>query len=349
MIFVAAAAIIWSAADYGAYVREHERLLRNGLTAPSDPNSSEALTVFHQAQAFALLQELSAGAPGILFFNDSTMGGHHDDEPRTGIDEMMAASLGVPVRGVSGAGYTAVVYSRLAAMAASAPHKPRLAIVSINPRSFCSDWFFTDGYWHAQMAGFLPLLSYRPSVAAWLRFLPHRLAGFDLRTHVAGGEGLAGTPGVAAYFRAKWRDPDRFNPVRQELTASETAIRRHFLENYMAVHVASGHPMLAAISRTIELLRASGVTVLAYVTPVDAEEAARLVGPVFMEEIRRDVSEIRRTVEEAGARFLDLSEYLDSGCFVDRDYACEHLNARGRAAVAGALSVKSRELLQARR
>jgi len=277
------------------------------------------------------------------------MGGHHDDEPRTGIDEMMGASLGVPVRGVSGAGYTAVVYSRLAALAASAPHKPRLALVSINPRSFSSDWFFTEGYWHAHMAGFLPLLSYRPSVPAWLRWLPHRLAGSDLRSHAAGGDGLDGSPGSSGYFRAKWCDPDRFNPVRQELTDSEIAIRRHFLENYMAVRVESGHPMLAAISRTIGLLRASGVTVLAYVTPVDVQEAARLVGPAFMDEFRRDVSEIRRTVEEAGAAYLDLSEHLDSGCFVDRDYACEHLNARGRAAVAEALSVKSRELLHARR
>lgn len=346
MVFFAAVVVAWCVADYGAYVREYERLLREGLTSPANPDSADALTVFHQAQAYALLQELSAGAPGILFFNDSTMGGHHDDEARTGIDEMMAASLGVPVRGISGAGYTAVVYSRLAALAASAAHKPRLALFSINPRSFSSEWFFTNGYWHAQMAGFLPLMSYRPGVAAWLEWLPARLAGADLRTHAVGGERLEGAADVSAYFRAKRRDPVAFNPVRAGLSEAEIAIRRHFLENYMAVEVAAAHPMLARISRTIEIFRACGIPVLAYVTPVDVEEAARLAGPAFTDHFRRDVSEMRRTVERAGAAFLDLSELLDSGCFVDRDYACEHMNVRGRSAVAAALSAKTRELLQ---
>jgi hypothetical protein len=349
VLFTAAAFVLWCVADFGAYHREYDRLFRKGLTSSGDPGSSEALTVFHQAQAYGLLQELSIRSPDILFFNDSVMGGHHADEARTGIDEMMAASLGVTVRGVSGAGYTAVVYSRLAELAASAAHKSRLALFSINPRSFCSEWFFTADYWHSEMAGFLPLMSHRPGVGAWLRWLPSRLAGFDLRAHAAGEDRREAVPDISAYFRAKRRDLDMFNPVRPELNESEVAIRRHFLENYMAVEVAAGHPMLAGISRTIEVFRASGVTVLAYVTPVDAQEAIRLTGPVFMDEFRRDVSEIRRTVEGAGATFLDLSEYLDSGCFVDRDYACEHLNMRGRSAVAKALSAKARELLQSSR
>lgn len=345
---LALGAVIWL--DYAAFRRDWRALLVQGLTTPQDLDSPQAQDVYHQHLASELLAELGSMAPDVLYLNDSVMGGHSTDEARTPLNELLAGQLlalrrGVTVRGLSGAGYTPLVYGRYAWLLAGAPRKPRLVIFSLNPRSLSSVWFFTQDSLYARVVRFLPLLSRRPDFRAWLAWLPGRLSGQGLEDFLASEDRPVPEREAQAYFGAHRRDTGAFGPPPPGLDAYEKGLREKFLENYTTVEVTPLHPMLRELDHAVRTLVQAGMRVLVYTTPVDAAEGDRLAGPAFTQTLRRDLAAVGDVARAAGAHYLDLSELLGSSLFVDRDQACEHLSLAGRREVARALALKAERLL----
>ncbi|GFK95188.1 hypothetical protein NNJEOMEG_03046 [Fundidesulfovibrio magnetotacticus] len=348
----ALAAALWL--DWRAFRADCRALVARGLTAPADPASPLAQDAFHQAMARDLLGELTRQAPDVLYLNDSVMGGHSAHEARTSLDELLARELArqgeagaargavvraPAVRGLSGAGYTPLVYGRYGELLGHAARKPRLALISLNPRSFSSDWFFGPDYLYARVTRFLPALGRSPDAALWLSRLPSRLAGQSLEDFLAArGEAPVPESVARAWFRDNARDPAAFGPEPRGLDAYEQGVRARFLENYMSAPVEEEHPMAVQTAQAVRAFVRAGIPVLAYATPVDAEEARRLLGPGFKALLRRDMDALERVVRGAGGQFLDLAELLDSQDFVDRDQACEHLSLSGREKLARALA-----------
>lgn len=352
---------VWGVIDYRSELARRKAVMADGLLSPPDVNSPKALDVYHQAVAAGFFRELARQAPDILFLNDSVMGGHGDFEPRTPMDELLADALNggagegakeegqkpLTVRGISGAGYTALVFERYAQLVARSPHKPRVAILPINPRSFSSPWFFGEDYWYARVLRFLPLIAQTPSFSWWLSRLPDRLKGRD-PDEVAGKPlcDIFMIPAVENYFRLyHFARPD-YGPPPPGLDEERLAAREHFIENYGLVKTLSDHPMLGAMFLSAREFRAAGVTPVIYVTPVDIEEGERLLGPLFAARFKEGIAVLRRELEREGVAYLDLSGLLGSRSFVDREYACEHLNLAGREAVAFELAKAVRPMLE---
>lgn len=334
---VAVWTLVWAAAEVQDYAAHYSRLVKAALATPP-PNQPPSDDAYHNALAWSFAQALNTHPPDVLYFCDSVMGGHSDEEARTTMADMLGETLGKPVRSVSGAGYTAVVFTEYAALAVAAKTPPKLVILAVNPRSFCDGWFFSDAYSYTQLTRFLRLLTLAPGWKTWRTALVDRLNGQTLEQRIGPAQDWTGGQPLAEYFLSKSRPAVGFAPDRPDASRQDRDIRRHFLQNYMSVQIEPTHPMLTALVQTVDRLRAGGVQVLAYVTPVDVQEGERLAGPQFRAFLERDLGLIAGALRQRGIVCLNLGQSLPSDCFVDRDYACEHLSLRGRQLVVQALA-----------
>ncbi|MFZ5428205.1 MAG: hypothetical protein ACOZEN_14665 [Thermodesulfobacteriota bacterium] len=308
-------------------------MVLQGLAA-GEASGPDPVEAFHNASAWEYRRDLEERTPDVVYFADSVMGGHCESEARTTLAELFAAGSGRTVRGVSGAGYTAVVFRGYALVTSKAEKRPSLAILALNPRSLSDGWFFSEDYQYSRLASYLAALACRPSWGDWLAWLPRRMGAEELDSRIT-RDARAGTgPDAGEYFRSMRRDLKAFGPPGPSLDEEERGIREHFLVNYMSTRVDRGHPMLAELLSAVRLLRAAGVRVVVYVTPVNVREAERLIGPRFVEEFRRDMADAAEVFGREGVAFADLSELLDGSRFVDKQYACEHLDLEGRRILA---------------
>lgn len=330
---------------YGQYKNAYRDLVAKDLTPPpAGAPDALALDVYHNQLAWEFAQTMAAAPPDIVYFNDSVMGGHTDAESRATMAEMLAECLGRSVYPVSGAGYTPVLFREYADLLSVLPGKPRLVIFSINLRSFSDEWFFTPRWLYSRAALFTRLLARPPRFGEYLGYLfsPVREAGDFLV-----GRRTSPQADHAAYFTAHGDRVAALKAIPADgLDPSQQAIRAHFIENYM-IGVDRSHPMLAGAVEAAKAFKAAGVAVLPYLTPVDVEEGTRLVGPEFAARIDESARAVMEALAEGGAPGLDLSRALGTEYFVDRDYACEHLDLAGRRRVAGWLAEAAVNLLRA--
>ena len=314
----------------------YKSLVTAGATTPPDGASEQQRAdAYHNAMALAFRDALQKGEVAAVYFNDSVMGGHNDDEPRTTIATLLGDRRGLSIHPVSGPGYAATLFREYAAIIAQAEQRPRLAIISINLRAFSDDWFFTPRGMYASTGDYLRLLATPPTLAdvpAWLASEERDPAVWwaaRTRRDASGHETL---------FR-------EINARRNRLMAAPTpglppeeAKRRQlFIKHYMT-DIPPDHPMIGDLLDTAATLSRAGVTTLFYLTPIDVEGGMSLVGGEFAATASDNARRVAKALTEAGADCLDLSAQLPEDRFVDRDYACEHLNLAGRRQVAEALA-----------
>ncbi|WP_300162821.1 hypothetical protein [Solidesulfovibrio sp.] len=293
------------------------------------------LDAFHNAVARRFRDALQDGAITAFFCNDSVMGGHTDDEPRTTIAEMLGQATGLDFYPVSGAGYTAVLFREYAGLVAQARQRPRLAVVSVNLRAFSDDWLFTPRWEYAATVAYLRLLADAPSpadVPSWAWSGKGDPAGYWARRAQRPADAY-GDLFVTMHAR---RDELLREPA-PGLSPEDASRREHFINNYMS-RLSPDHPMLRALTDTALRLERAGVTVVFYLTPIDVQGGTRLVGRELAANVAASADLVARTLRDAGATCLDLTALLPEERFVDREYACEHLDLAGRRRVAAALA-----------
>jgi hypothetical protein len=322
--------------EYKSLARSYKEIVAAGATMPdADAQQNVFFDAYHNAVALNFRDALQRGEIPVFYCNDSVMGGQGDAEPRDTIAEMLGRLTGLAIYPVSGAGYTAVLFREYAALVAKAQKKPRLAILSINLRGFSDDWLFTPRWEYAAATAYLRLLADPPSPA-------------DLPSWIASGQW-----DPAAYWQRRTVRPapsydalfEKLNADREALLAApppglspeEQDRRRHFIENYMT-HVTPEHPMLGYLLDTAHRLERAGVAVLFYLTPIDIEGGRQLVGEALPANVAANGRVIVESLARSGASCLDLTTLLPEERFVDREYACEHLDLAGRRRVAEALA-----------
>lgn len=322
--------------EYKSLARSYKEIVAAGATMPdADAQQNVFLDAYHNAVALKFRDALQQGAVSVFYCNDSVMGGHGDAEARDTIAEMLDGLTGLDIYPVSGAGYTAVLFREYAGLVAKAKKKPRLAIISVNLRSFSDDWLFTPRWEYAATTAYLRLLAEPPSPAdlpSWI------VSGQWDPAAYWQGRTQQSAPSYAALF-------EELNAGREALLAApppglspeELDRRRHFIENYMT-HVTPEHPMLGYLLDTAHRLERAGVAVLFYLTPIDVEGGRQLVGEALPANVAANSHVIMDALARSGASCLDLTALLPEDRFVDREYACEHLDLAGRRRVAGALA-----------
>jgi hypothetical protein len=129
---------------------------------------------------------------------------------------------------------------------------------------------------------------------------------------------------------------------------------RHFrdkiISRYM-YYADDGNEKLQSLKKITGLMKDSGVKMIFYIAPVDYEACAAAYGPEFLKNIDRNIAYISGVLKDNQGVFLDFSRLLKSDSFAWKDtfYVNEHLNYKGRAALARALTEKINGLFQEHR
>ena len=90
------------------------------------------------------------------------------------------------------------------------------------------------------------------------------------------------------------------------------------------------HPKLRALGELADVCRARSIPLLLYVTPIDIDDGIRAVGPVFREQVSRNIEVIRKSLAAHGVGLLDLSYEVRGPQFRWNPFPNEHLRADGR-------------------
>lgn len=283
----------------------------------------------HTFPARDLLDELCEGPADVLLFGDSVPAWQAaKDQDRRSIAEMMGGT-GL----FRGPAFAAEVFDAAASYVARRDRRPKVLVVSINPRTFSPVW---DGrpewqYREAQLR-----LRWGDVLAlGWLK--PLSSLGIYRRFPISSEE-----------FRALpvYRGERRAGTVAEFLDGTGAAASLPPLERFFAlayeVPLEATHRKVLALRSLARTCLRSGIRPVFYVTPIDLESADRAVGPALRARVRRNMELLRGELAREGATFLDLSAAAPAAEFDWNEAPNEHLNERGRRRVADALAAALR-------
>jgi hypothetical protein len=300
---------------------------------------------FAQHDAVRVIRErLDTEPVDVLFLGDSVVAAVGEcDVGDRGLDGWLEDLTTHSLLSVSEGAFAPLMYRDLLDVVSERRFKPRLLLFPINLRSFSDDWYNEPGYQFelerlrarvrfgsfslADLAEFLKL-RYSSSIEERKndRLLEHVVAGDrDLGTREA----------VLARARIPAEPALECDPAMEERYREELGIR--FTLNYMG-SVEPDHPWFQDLLATVAKARRSGIEVLTYVTPINVEDGARLVGPALVERVRANTEVIIQVLRDHDIPYLDLSRSLARERFIDRRCACEHVDDHGRRFIADELS-----------
>lgn len=285
----------------------------------------------------SLLRSLKQGAD-VVYLGDSTIKRYDtEDKDTRSIGTFLQERLPLAkIAEVAHEAYQARMYAGFArAIARTSPH-PHVVIIPINLRTFS------------------PLIHKNPETQfavdeAFLRLgIPGPLYKPFKTFYQA--------PFHADYVDIPWTeepvilDEEYLGTVQDFLTFSTSTYslereRRRIALNYF-LPILPTHDYLSSLESISKTLLPKNIIPLYYITPLDRERMQTL-WPDTDIRLSQQIALIRATINaEPRAYFLDLSTLLPSAGFIQELYTSEHLNERGRKAVAEALSEAIRPLLQ---
>lgn len=283
-------------------------------------------------------------APRILLLGDSVIftAGPCDRDKRS-VGEFLAETLGEPVQTLAHPANTPLVFTEQLRFLTNSPTRPEILIVPLNLRWLSVHWGDNPAYRFTLRRTWLTLADGAlPAVAQWPS-LVHQLLG-------------AGHPQQVLAWQQRevttdWGQPlgkvialEQGQPNRDLDCAAAPPLNEEskLLAAQYAYHYASPpqNPaeLIAALPALHRRANALGLRVLYYLTPIDAEAIALHGDPRIHAALERRKAQLRDTLSSLGAQLLDLSETLPHQRFIDRRYACEHLDDIGRKQLAQTLA-----------
>lgn len=254
----------------------------------------------------------------VLYLGDSVLGRVADEDiDRRPLGEMVADAL--HPRSCAWSWFVAYhldSYVALARAVLEVGWRPSTIVVPLNVRGFSPQWFGNPAWdyssHHEALRGFRgePLTAPAPAPT-----------DDDLRRHRDRPLGSPLLPG--------WTVGDA-EDARDDRSASNLDRWRVLFAFHLGVPIREDHPRLGQLRDLERTCAAAGVELLAYVTPINVEGARRHLGDELVELIRTNV--------RALGPVLDLSELLPPSSFFYEADPTEHLNERGRRALAAAIA-----------
>lgn len=275
----------------------------------------------------------SARPPRVLYLGDSVLQLTGPDEAdRRTLPQILEERIGAgEVLPLARAGWTPRLFRRVPPVLATLPRRPALVILPLNLRVFSRSWQMSPQLerHHDEVVFEMRSLGF---VAARARFLlghpatrltPAQFEAFPITYR---GETL----GTVRDYRAG---------VKRGV-ASAAERRLHWAAN-LGAEIDPDLGMGTALDEALDGFATLGVTVIAYVTPVNHDAATRFLGSEFLPILRANVESLRVRCESHRALFLDLSREVGPEGFLDH---LEHLKAPARARVAERLHALIRTL-----
>jgi len=324
--------------DYAAFASLCRASIARFMKESAWPSPHPEYDSYYNANAYNLWQELATDAPDAIYFNDSVMGAHNSHERQETLAQLVAEATGLRVKGVSAPGLCPVLVKGYATLLARAVHKPRLAIININPRALTAKDFFELDYYYGNLLQYLTILAFEPGPRSYAAWCAARLHGLDFTGYLTGITASGAFPAQESYYAAHRKAAlEPFTGSCAQNDPETAGLCRLFIDNYMIV-IDDQCPMLLVLGDALAILQQAGITPVVYVTPVNMEEALALAGPQFQQRMRGNIARLRQGVASRGVSLLDFSEALGPEAFVDRQWACEHLAFEGRQRVATLLA-----------
>lgn len=276
------------------------------------------------------VRALPAGKVDVVLLGDSTVFADHGSRLSTAdLHQTFVPDHRVGM--IAHASYHMAVYAAFARAMEEQAYRSRRLIVPINLRSFSVSWDsqpdyqFTATIFALEHSSLLGRAVYHP-LRVFKAFDPAPDAHQRFDAMPAGGGDVA--IGVMKDFSA----PEYESPT---IERSGRVIALHYMSPLLRTH--------RRVQQMVELasrLRAVGVEPLFYVTPVDYEECASVLGPSFDERLMANVDVLRAALAAQQVSVLDLSHLLESQFFNWRGelYPNEHVVEEGRRRIAARLA-----------
>lgn len=282
------------------------------------------------------LKGFIADGAGVIYLGDSSLlRSHSSDSTDASIAAMLDDLLpDTQVSLIAHEAYGMEIFQAYAEyIAAHEPH-PKYVIVPINLRSFATVWdqnpawqfekekilLRNDSFWFRMVAK--PLFVFKACKLTPISQKAYR----DLPVY----DGEEQTGVIKDYANPSF------------LTYSDENLKKKLVVRYMYA-LRPAHRKLNAMAELGRTLQEANVTPLFYISPIDCETGADVLGQRFTERIAANARVIRDLLDENDLPYIDLSCSVALDGFMWQDdikdlYPNEHLNEKGRRYVAGELS-----------
>lgn len=298
-----------------------------------------------------MVEALDAQATDVLLFGDSSIGAiGRCDEGSSGIQRWIEELGSFSLLTVDENAYSPIIYQDLVEVVAGRAHQPRLILFPINLRSFSDAWFTNPSYQFEldRVRATARYVSFeKVDLLAFIRLRysnesAEQERAWGTRNVIRGDIDLGPRDLLTKRSRIPGVDAIECRVEGDEQFAQQLALK--FSYHYMNP-ITPSHGMFDAIERTMEKARDNGIELLVYVTPINFHDGVRFVGEEFRERVEGNLQVIRSVFDAVGIDYLDLSTTLPRERFVDRRFACEHLDDRGRRFVAETVTARIEEIL----
>lgn len=284
----------------------------------------------------------------VLYFGDSVIERvSRDDADATPLGQMVAERLAHRYQScvVSYSALRPDGFLALSRVLTLTPARPRLLVLPINIRCFSPQWDWNpafdfsreiasiDAYCRAPHRGIPRLIpTNRLPISLWKRW------AFN-RRRVQYSLGAFNRVGGFTKLIAK-------GPT--DTPAAEFRWRQIFVFHYL-YPLSAKHRQLHALRELLRNLKLLDIPVLCYITPLNYQAGARLLGEAFALGVSETVRKVLGLLSEEGGETATASEgarlvmadwsfRLPEGCFFHRNEPTEHLNEHGRHQLADAIA-----------
>lgn len=273
-------------------------------------------------------------APPVLLLGDSVSERvSNTDQDVRNLAEMVEQKLGstTATLSISGTGYHMGVFEAFIRCLGKTRHRPALVVLPINLRSYSPQWDRDPRYQYDEEIQAVERYIERGKRSRFLRRKPLDWAAFERMS--------------VAYPASSERSIGDFLRVidSQPLGEDERLQRRRTIFRFHYLHpLVENHRRLRQLQRLVNAAIELGVSVLAYVTPLNFQAGEELHGDAFRRAISAQLGVVRHVLEsvptQGRLQFVDASLSLDRGHFFHDYEPSEHLNQRGREVLANLIA-----------
>ena len=323
------------AIDYCDFFKSYDKIIQDGLVRQNEANRLKNAPNVENKMALELTEFLSKKKLDIVYFSDSTMGPHINNENQTMTSDILGEMCNNDVYAISRGAFTANVYYEYTKLISALNYKPKLVIFCLNIRSFSKGWLFRQPNFNEHIA-FVRKLRFKPN---FFNYIKWRTSNLDLSQFIDQIDNEPNLIGLDEYYSTHSNAIDDLLSTSHPncLSENDIQVRSSFIENYLGT-IDKSHPLLAKFISAKRLLANNGIKFIVYITPINAEDGNILIGQPFNEAVHNNIINLLSVFSDNGITAIDMSSDLNSSYFVDKiHYTTEHLFYEGRKLVANRL------------
>jgi hypothetical protein len=275
----------------------------------------------------------------ILFFGDSIIKAYaENDKDKSSIPEMLAkVDSRLKIGDMSSPGYGLGVFEAMVSHIENSDKKPKAIIIPINLRSFSPQWDMRPEYQFEKEIFFLThgkFVFYFSKPLGIFHAININSVNQDTfrKQPIYYGDTVVGEVG-------KYEDKAQLPNI------DSSVVKDFYIYDYMG-NLKTNHRKLQSLRNIALIAKENGVKVYVYITPIDYEEGAKLVGQDFIKQTKYNAELVCSISTENGLPCLNLAFAVRDADFATHVLPNEHMKEAGRKFVAQKLADFIKDILK---